>query len=250
MSEQQSKQQLSSWADFRRVLRESVSLIGFWMTLRYVLIWLLSYKPYKDSSFDKSHGTDTGGMIATRDLDLENESDRWQSNLYLGSPARVTRRIIEALDIDCRDYTFVDYGSGKGRALFIAAQFPFRQVVGVEISPALHQAAERNIERYSGAALQSRIDLWCGNALEYELPAGNLVLHMYHPFGPEVLGQVLSHIENTAGGTPRRILVPYLFSIGVAKAVFREHPDFKRVRDELCVNNLYRWTLYEYLPDA
>ena len=35
------------------------------------------------------------------------------------------------------------------------------------------------------------------------------------------------------------------FSIGVSKAVFREFPAFRLVRDELCVNNLYRWTLYE-----
>jgi SAM-dependent methyltransferase len=242
----QGSEQQSSWTDFSRVLRESVSLIGFWMTLRYVLIWLLSYKPYKDRSFDKFHGTDTGGMIATRDLDLDDEADRWQSNLYLGSPARVTRRIIDALEIDCRDYTFIDYGSGKGRALFVAAQLPFREVVGVEISPPLHQAAVLNIERYVGEPLQCDIALWCGNALDYALPKGNLVLHMYHPFGPEVLGQVLTHIEKTAGSEPRRILIPYLFSIGVAKAVFREHPAFRRVRDELCVNNLYRWTLYEY----
>lgn len=245
MSDQQ-----SSWNDFSRVLRESINLIGFWMTLRYVLIWLLSYKPYKDRSFDKFHGTDTGGMIATRDLDIDDEADRWQSNLYLGSPARVTRHIIESLNINYADYTFVDYGSGKGRALFVAAQFPFRKVVGVEISPPLHQAALINVGRYVGKPLQCDIALWCGNALDYELPEGNLVLHMYHPFGPEVLGQVLQHIEATAGDTKRRILIPYLFSIGVAKAVFREHPAFHRLRDELCVNNLYRWTLYEYSPNS
>lgn len=243
-------QQQSSWTDFSRVFRESVGLIGFWMTLRYVLIWLLSYKPYNDRSFDRFHGTDTGGMIATRDLDIDDEADRWQSNLYLGSPERVTRHIIRALNIDYRSYTFVDYGSGKGRALFVAAQFPFKKVVGVEISPPLHQAAKANIARYVGEPLKSDIDLWCGNALDFTLPDGDLVLHMYHPFGPDVLGQVLTHIETSAGDAPRKILIPYLFSIGVAKAVFREHPDFRRIRDELCVNNLYRWTLYEYAPAA
>jgi len=68
---------------------------------------------------------------------------------------------------------------------------------------------------------------------------------MYHPFGPDVLRKMLVHIRASAGQENRRILVPYLFSIGVAKAVFREFPEFRRVRDELCVNNLYRWTLYE-----
>lgn len=232
----------------RRVVRESIALIGFWMTLRYLLIWLLSYKPFADESFDRRHGTDTSGMVPTRDLDIADTAVKWQSNLYLGSPARVTRHIIASLAIDEREFTFIDYGSGKGRALFVAAEKPFRQVIGVEISAALHAAATANLTRYSGPPLASPITLWCGNALDYELPPGNLVLHMYHPVGPDVLRQLLTHICTTAGPEPRRILIPYLFSIGVAKAVFREFPELVRQRDELCVNNLYRWTLYELQP--
>ncbi len=242
------RQPFSSWNNFGHVFTESVGLIGFWMTVRYMLIWLLSYKPYADNTFDRQHGTDTSGMVPTRDLDIEDDAVKWQSNLYLGSPERVTRHIIRSLDIDPAEFTFIDYGSGKGRALFVAAQFPFRKVVGVEISASLHRAAVANLARYTGPRLQTDIGLWCGNALDYELPAGNLVLHMYHPFGPDVLGRMLAHIKQSAGTAPRRILVPYLFSIGVAKAVFHEHTEFVRVRDELCVNNLYRWTLYEYRP--
>ena len=115
------------------------------------------------------HGTDTSGMVPTRDLDIEDEATKWQSNLYLGSPARVTRYIIDALDIDPADYTFIDYGSGKGRALFVAAQQPFRKVVGVEISEQLHRVAENNLTRYVGTPLKSEIELWCGNALDYPL---------------------------------------------------------------------------------
>jgi SAM-dependent methyltransferase len=187
-------------------------------------------------------------MVPTRDLDIDDPAVKWQSNLYLGSPARVTRRIIAGLHIDPREFTFVDYGSGKGRALFVAAESPFREVVGVEISPALHAVATANLQSYVGPGDVSRIRLWCGNALDFELPAGNLVLHMYHPVGPDVLRQLLTVICAQADTTPRRILIPYLFSIGVAKAVFREFPQLERVRDELCVNNLYRWTLYEKRP--
>jgi SAM-dependent methyltransferase len=235
----------SSWGDMRHVLRESVALIGFWMTLRYALIWLLSYKPFNDSSYDRQHSTDTDGMVPTRDLDIADPATKWQANLYLGSPARVTRHIIDSLAIEHQNYTFIDYGSGKGRALFVAAEYPFGQVVGVEISAQLHRVAQQNLKSYQGK-LASDIELWCGNALDYPLPAGDLVLHMYHPFGPDVLKQVLVHIRDSDAASKRRILVPYLFSIGVAKAVFREFPEFIRVRDELCVNNLYRWTLYEF----
>ncbi len=240
----------SSWQNMGRVIRESIGLIGFWMTLRYLLIYALSYKPFNDRSFDRLHGTDTGGMVPTLDLDIADEATKWQSNLYLGSPARVTRHLIRSLNIDCRDFSFIDYGSGKGRVLLAAAEFPFKQVVGVEISPALHAVAERNLKRYVGDPLQSEIKLVCGDAREYALPNGNLVLHMYHPFGPDILKQMLAIIQAAGEQHPtRRILLPYLFSIGVSKAVLQEFPAFRLVRDELCVNNLYRWTLYELSTD-
>jgi SAM-dependent methyltransferase len=239
----------SSWQDMRRVVRESIGLIGFWMTMRYLLIYFLSYKPFNDHSFDNHHGTNTSGMVPTQDLDIADATTKWQSNLYLGSPARVTRHLVKSLEIDCREFTFIDYGSGKGRVLFAAAEFPFKQVVGVEISRALHAIATTNLTAYRGSTLHSAIDLCCGDARHYPLPDGNLVLHMYHPFGPDILKDMLKIIQQAKTAQPeRRILVPYLFSIGVSKAVFQEFPAFKLVRDELCVNNLYRWTLYECLP--
>ena len=238
------KNNTANWHNTGRVIRESIGLIGFWMTLRYLLIYLLSYKPFNDRSFDRRHGTDTGGMVPTKDLDIDDLATKWQSNLYLGSPDRVTRHLIRSLAINPVDYTFIDYGSGKGRVLFTAAEFPFKKVIGVEISPTLHEAAEKNQLLYVGEMLCSEISLWCGDAREFKLPEGNLILHMYHPFGPDILKQVLQLIQDS-GQPGRRILVPYLFSIGVSKAVFQEFPAFRLVRDELCVNNLYRWTLYE-----
>lgn len=236
----------------RRVVRESIGLIGFWMTLRYLLIYWLSYKPFKDDGFDRRHKTDTGGMVQSDDLDIDDAATRHQSNLYLGSPARVTRHLIKSLikspGIDLAACSFVDYGSGKGRAVLVAAEYPFREVIGVEISRELHEVAEHNLSVYRGDLACRNVQLWCGNALEYPLPANDLILHMYHPVGPDVLRQLLSEIEADARARPRRILVVYLFSIGVTKAVFQDFPAFKVMRDELCVNNLYRWTLYECAP--
>ncbi len=192
----------SSWQDMRRVVRESIGLIGFWMTLRYLLIYFLSYKPFNDHSFDNQHGTNTSGMVPTQDLDIADETTKWQSNLYLGSPARVTRHLIRSLEIDSRQFTFIDYGSGKGRVLFAAAEFPFRQVVGVEISRDLHAIATANLAAYRGKNLLSKIALWCGDARQYPLPDGNLVLHMYHPFGPDILKDMLNIIQQAKTAQP------------------------------------------------
>jgi predicted RNA methylase len=42
--------------------------------------------------------------------------------------------------------TFVDIGSGKGRALIIAAEYAFKRIIGVEYSPSLATICRRNLE--------------------------------------------------------------------------------------------------------
>lgn len=231
----------------RSILRQSIGMLGFWMTLRYLLIYLLSYKPVADQSFDRKHDTDTGGLVSIGELGIDDDATMLQANLFLGAPAPVTRYVLRELDIDYKDFVFVDYGAGKGRSLIVAAEFPFKKVIGVEISRKLHAITRTNLRRYSGKPFKcGNIELFCGDAREFSLPDANLVLHMYHPFGQAVLSEVLKHIVASAHGYPRRILIPYLLPVAMARTVFKKFPQLTKVRDVWCVNTQYRWTLYEY----
>ena len=78
----------SPWRDMRSVLRQSISMLGFWMTLRYLLIYALSYKPVDDRSFDRKHATDTGGRVSTGDLGIDDAATRLQANLFFSGPRR------------------------------------------------------------------------------------------------------------------------------------------------------------------
>ena len=237
----------SPWEDMRSVLKQSIGMLGFWMTLRYLLIYALAYKPVVDQSFDRKHGTDTGGLVSTGELGIDDDAAMLQANLFLGAPARVTRYVLRSLDIDYKDFVFVDYGAGKGRSLLVAAEFPFKKVIGVEISQKLHDITRTNLRQYSGKAFKcADIELFCGDARKFALPDTNLVLHMYHPFGQGVLHEVLNHIVASAHAYPRRILIPYLLPVTMAGAVFKKFPQFTKIRDVWCVNTQYRWTLYEY----
>jgi len=131
----------------------------------------------------------------------------------------------------------------------VAAEFPFKKAIGVEISAELTAVAKDNAElRAAAGGLSSTPEFIEADARDFELPEGDLVLHMYHPFGQDILREVLKSISQQAG-TKRRIVVPYLFSVAMAKAVFHEFPEFQRNRDIFCVNPQYRWTLYEYQPE-
>ena len=80
--------------------------------------------------------------------------------------------------------TFVDIGAGRGRALFLAAEYGFSWVLGVELDAEHHRLAAANLARYRGAR-GAAIQLVHGDAAAVELPAAPLVVFVYNPFGRE-----------------------------------------------------------------
>jgi SAM-dependent methyltransferase len=110
------------------------------------------------------------------------------------------------------DYTFIDIGSGKGRVLFVAAEFPFRHVLGVEFATPIHQHAVANIQRFSHWRQKCpSIESINANAMEYEFPNENLILYLCNPFGPEVLQQMLANLEESFRANPRSIILILLW---------------------------------------
>jgi cyclopropane fatty-acyl-phospholipid synthase-like methyltransferase len=64
---------------------------------------------------------------------------------YEPSSANLVRAALASLKIDAARFTFLDFGSGKGRVMLIAAGSPFKSVIGVELSKQLHEIARKNI---------------------------------------------------------------------------------------------------------
>ncbi len=58
-----------------------------------------------------------------------------------------------------RQDTFLDYGSGKGRALLAAARFPFGRVIGVELNEGECEIARSNA-RIAVPRLRSPIEVF------------------------------------------------------------------------------------------
>ena len=128
---------------------------------------------------------------------------------YLPSRAATARRAIDHLPIhDHRDYTFIDMGSGLGKILFLAAEYPFRSILGVEFATELHCLAQQNIAHYrSPKRLCPRIDSINVNAADYCFPDESLVLYFFNPFGPAVMKAVLSNLEQSLAQHPRDVFL-------------------------------------------
>ncbi len=227
------------------ILKQSLPMLGPLMSLRYALIHLLGYSPGKDKSFDSKYGTDTTGLISSRQLAINDPTSRANAIVYLPAPEGVTRCMLEALDLNYPEFTFVDYGSGKGRILLVAAMFPFQKIVGVEISRALYDISRNNIRLYRNPRQKCfRIEVQHINALNFIPPAEPTVFHFYHPFLPEILRPVLKRIHNSLEDCPRKIYILYLYHLDFVAAVFQEAGFLRLVREVKCVNPQYSWALY------
>jgi Histone methylation protein DOT1 len=177
--------------------------------------------------FDKEHGTDTSGLISGELLTSGHKNDTWSTAYYGISPSLLTR-VIEALEIDPQRFTFVDLGSGKGRALLVASRFPFRKILGVEFIPELSSAASRNVSKFSPPWRECReIETINGDATEFEYPAGPLVIYLFNPFLPPVLKRCLSHLETSLAREPREVFLVYV-NPAFQKLVKKYAPKFEQ----------------------
>ncbi len=110
---------------------------------------------------------------------------------YTGSQPGIVRRALSALG-DIKDYALVDLGCGKGRATAVATEFPFREVIGVELSAELAATARAN------AAIVARrfpdrpqVTIVEANVVDFPLPPGKLVFFNYHSFGQQLIAQII-----------------------------------------------------------
>lgn len=158
--------------------------------------------------FDRAHGTDTSGVVSAEALPLD-EAARAHAICYAGSQPGVLRAALATLPA-VSTCAFVDLGCGKGRALLVASERPFRDIIGVELSPELAAVARRNVARMGELHPErTAIRVVVADASTFSLPAGDLVVFLYHPFGAELVARVVSGIEAALAAEPRQLYVIY-----------------------------------------
>jgi predicted RNA methylase len=161
--------------------------------------------------FDQKHGTDTSGTRNIASLDVVDSPVALYAVQYQPSSAQLVRDQLDKLDIDSAEFTFIDFGSGKGRVLLIAAEYPFREIIGIEFSRELHEIALRNISRSRRPLTREiRVRSINVNAAEVELPRGDLVCFFNNPFGPPVISRVAERLVKHHRDRGCRILVIYV----------------------------------------
>jgi SAM-dependent methyltransferase len=132
---------------------------------------------------------------------------------YGPTPWHVLPRSLRYLGVSEQD-TFVDFGCGKGRVLHQAAKWPFRRVIGVEVSPSLAEIARTNLAAHRNQHQCRNIKIVVCDAAEYRVPDDLTIGYFFHPFEDETLDAVLQGVIDSIDQRPRRIRLIYVYPFG------------------------------------
>lgn len=227
------------------VFRDSVALMGWWATLKRAVEYVLSEKAHKDFAYDRKHGTDTAGWVSPEDMGISDKATEQLAIQYVPSPARITRHLLDQLHLsDVSQWSFVDYGCGKGRVALVAAERPFQRVIGVDIAKGLIDTANANLKTYRGKSNLQKITFRCEDARMMPLPNTDTVFHFYNPFGPPIFTEVLRSIDTWQRAHQRKAKVIYLGAFQESLDVLDGFSFLQRERFVRCLEPKYSFAIY------
>jgi SAM-dependent methyltransferase len=220
-----SRAQPSLFHSLRQWWRNAASYEGYYLATRRLLGVLWEFvrdstperlrQRYGDADYDWDYRVNTtSGAVGWRDRLLGQFHSAYQPT----EPAafhEMLKTLQQSLTPDqavlnFRDFTFVDLGSGKGRTLLMASDYPFRRIVGVELLPSLHQIAQQNLSQYKSDTQKCfAVESICADATTFPFPDDPLVIYLFNPFPETGMRQVFANLEKSLREHPRTVYVLY-----------------------------------------
>ena len=198
--------------------------------------------PPPQHPFDLIHGVETSGLIPAGNLITGHPNDS-HVTAYYGIAPSILRSLIELWRATnpphpISHYSFLDFGAGKGRAILVASELPFHQVIGIELNPTLADIAQLNLDRWQASHAAdptappiSPIRLYEQDALTFDIPRTPTIAFLFHPFEAPILKLLLRRIETRfakKSGTPTPAF-DLLYVNAECRNVLDQNPAFTRL---------------------
>jgi SAM-dependent methyltransferase len=208
-------------ATVHRWWEEGAARDGFFLTLKHLLSTLWEFardsvpsrrrQRYGDVEYDWDYRVDTtGATVNWRDRLLGMFHSPYQPTEPALFREMLASLVLASPKIDLREFAFIDIGSGKGRVLLMAADYPFRRILGVELLPELHRVAKENVGKYKSDSQQCfAIDCLLGDASEFAFPPEPTVLYLFNPLPESGLATMIGNLEQSLREHPRAVFVLY-----------------------------------------
>ena len=166
--------------------------------------WQEKVLALRAEEFDRKNNSNTAGIISQDELEMNNKNQS-HAVYYRGSDSLFFNNALSSLKINFNEYAFIDFGSGKGKALLLASAFPFKKIIGIEFSEDLNAIARENIRQLK----KDNIEAYCMDAVDYKIPEDPLVCYFYDPFDDYIMAKVIGNMRQSYNACKRNIVIVY-----------------------------------------
>lgn len=187
------------------VARKLGNLVGNVRRLGPRDAWRLYRYRLSERYHDWRLGIRTTGLVAPRELGHDVNRQPYEAIHY-----RCLDVIMDYFDPSPQLDVLLDYGSGMGRAVIVAAMRPFKRVIGVELSATLNQIALDNIGRTRSKLVCTDVQIVTIDATQYQVPTEVTCVFLFNPFTGPVLQAVQRQIHDSLRQKPRPLRLVYM----------------------------------------
>jgi hypothetical protein len=207
----------SAWASLSRSVRTR---------LKWKLFQIqLAFEDPRSRAFDKRHNVETAREENLGDMCVSPDAIARGNSVYRVTWGWLIEKALMCLDIDPQRYIFIDYGSGKGKAMLMASHHPFKNIIGLEYASRLHEIATANCRTYRNIGQKCcSLQPILVDVLDYSPPPGPIVCFMCNPFDGTTLRAVFKswRMRYQSGEQEIRILYLNMRDVAEAADVLRE----------------------------
>lgn len=145
--------------------------------------------------------------IHTSQIKKSDDKDNFH---YQGASYWVLFKVLKSLPEHLKTKGFVDYGSGKGRALFCGEHVGFNYLIGVELDSELVKIAQQNLKQYVTKRKESLFEFYNENAITFEIPKDCGTFYFFNPFSENIMTIIAEKIKDYAIKNKQEVVIVYL----------------------------------------
>jgi hypothetical protein len=164
---------------------------------------------YHEIIGEKKYHIDTIKIDRLHNVEIKS-SNLDHSSIYQGVGYYTLEKAFDYIKSISANKNIVDFGSGKGRVMTVAAYYGFKNITGVEFAPALCRECEKNITGIKSLFPSTKFTVICDDAVNYKIENDTNVFFFFNPFDEVIMLQVTKNILFSLKQNPRKAYIVYI----------------------------------------
>lgn len=181
---------------------------------------------------EKKYGINTTGADELKSLKAEGINIT-HSTIYMPVTYMVIENAFSKINLKNKVH-FLDIGSGKGRALCVAAHQGFKKITGVDFSKKFCEQALKNLALTSKKTAAFQYEVVNADAALFSIPTDTDCILLFNPFDEVIMKIVAENIYKSLAANPREMNIIYA------------NPLYKKLFLDSGFNEIYHNKSYEY----